>query len=382
MPSPPARPHLKHIPELDGIRGVAALMVLCHHLFFTSIPDPERWNGFVLFLSRLSHAGGNGVDLFFVLSGFLITSLLLLDRGSPHFYWNFYWKRALRIFPLYFAALLLLAVFWPASWRYTLLSFLFLANFAQLFHVASAGPFWTLAIEEQFYLIWPRFAARLSVAALERLALGIVIASPALRLIAAAFGHHNYEFTFFHADGLALGALLACQELRKRDLRNQKLPRQSEDTGSPRARSALSSQMLLVLLAVALIALPPILSLWLAPESDLLFGTFALQVSGISLLAYSIIAAAVRHSGSPLLAVFRSRVLTFFGLISYCLYIANGYAVNVYDHFAGPMRTGDMRAYAIRAAAVFAATLIVCILSRYLIEQPAMSLRRHVLRRP
>ena len=367
----PTKPHLAHIPELDGIRGIAALMVLCHHLFFTSIPNPERWNWFVVLTSRLSQAGGNGVDLFFVLSGFLITSLLVLDRGSPHYYWNFYWKRALRIFPLYLVALVLLLIFWPSTWRYTLLSFLFVANFAQVFHVTSAGPFWTLAIEEQFYLIWPRFAGSFSVAKLERLALTLVIASPVLRLIAAALGHHNFEFTFFHCDGLALGAMLACKQTRK----------EHTDSQAPPSRGEVSSQLLLLLLAILLISLPFVLALKFDSESRVIFAAIASQVSGISLLAYCIIAAAVRNTGSPLLAVFRSRLLTFFGLISYCLYIANGYVVTLYDHFCGPMQIGNMQQYAIRAAAVFATTLVVCILSRYLIELPAMRMRKHVLRR-
>ena len=367
----PTKPHLAHIPELDGIRGIAALMVFCHHLFFTSVPNPERWNGFVVLASRLSQAGGNGVDLFFVLSGFLITSLLVLDRGSPHYYWNFYWKRALRIFPLYLVALVLLLVFWPATWQYTLLSFLFIANFAQVFHVTSAGPFWTLAIEEQFYLIWPRFAGSFDVARLERLALALVILSPVLRLVAAAFGHHDFEFTFFHCDGLALGAMLACQQVRTNSINSQ----------IASARTATFRQPLLWLIAIALIALPFALSLRFDSESRVIFAAIAIQVSGISLLAYCIIAAAVRNTGSSLLAVFRSRLLTFFGLISYCLYIANGYVVTLYDHFRGPMQTGNMQQYTIRAAAVFAATLVVCILSRYLIELPAMRMRKHVLRR-
>ena len=372
MPPLAKSPRLAHVPELDGIRGVAALMVLCHHLFFTSVPNPERWSWLVLFLSRISHAGGNGIDLFFVLSGFLITSLLVLDRGNPHFYWNFYWKRALRIFPIYLIALALLLIFLPSSWKYLLLSLLFLANFAQLFHIAMAGPFWTLAIEEQFYLIWPRFTASFSIAKLHRLALGIVIASPILRLIAALFGHHDFEFTFFHCDGLALGAVLACQQLR----------RHSADGQMPPPGPGLPTQQFLLPIAIALIALPFLLSLRFDPESKILFAAIAIQLSGISLLAYCVIAAAVRHSGSPLLTIFRSRLLTFFGLVSYCLYIANGYAVLLYDHLRGPMQIGDMQQYAIRAVTVFAASLIACILSRYLIELPAMSLRKHILRRP
>jgi peptidoglycan/LPS O-acetylase OafA/YrhL len=369
---PVTRPRLAHIPELDGVRGIAALMVLCHHLLFTSVPHPEQWNGFVLFASRLSRAGGNGVDLFFVLSGFLITSLLVLDRSSPNFYWNFYWKRVLRILPLYVVALILLVAFSPAASsrntaEYAALSLLFLANFAQIFHVASAGPFWTLAIEEQFYLIWPRFARRFTVSGLERFALVLVLACPALRLIDVAFGHYDFLFTFFHCDGLALGAMLACREIR----------RQAGPRPTPHPRNS-GRLLLLFAAAVALTALP----FAFAAETRAAHFAVAIQLSGISLLSYCVVAAAVQHTGAPLLAIFRSRLFTFFGLISYCLYIANGYVVSAYDWLRGPMQTGNMQQYATRAAAVFATTLIVCILSRYLIELPAMSLRRHVLRKP
>ena len=364
------RPGLEHIPELDGIRGVAALMVLCHHLFYSSIPHPERWNWFVALVSSISRAGGNGVDLFFVLSGFLITSLLVLDRGSPHFYWNFYWKRALRIFPLYLVALACLLAFSPQSWRYVLLAFFFIANFTPVFHVVSSGPFWTLAIEEQFYLIWPRFAAGLSVVKLEKLAIALVVVSPALRLIAAAFGHHDYLFTFFHCDGLALGAMLACEQIRKK----------SPGAPAPPVKNRASVLLFLLPVAIAFIALPSVLSIWFDWESRVIFGARALELTGISLLCYCVVAAAVDYTGSSLLAIFRSRALTFFGLISYCLYISNSYVVIGYDRLFAPMETGNMMQYATRTAAVIAATLIICIVSRYVLELPAMSLRRHVLR--
>ena len=366
MLQPLKRPRLAHIPELDGVRGIAALMVLCHHLFFTSVPDPERWNGFVLFLSRISRPGETGVDVFFVLSGFLITSLLLLDRGDPNYYWNFYWKRALRVLPLYLIALLCLVSFSPHSWRYVLLSLFFIANFAPAFHVASSGPFWTLAIEEQFYLIWPRFARGFNVATLETLAIALVIASTVLRLAAAAVGHHNYLFTFFHCDGLALGAVLACQQHR------------ADSEASPAARRNL--RLLLFLVAIFLTALPSLLAIWLDPESSLFFAALALQLTGVNLVSYSVIAAAVYRSGSPLLAIFRSRTLTFFGLISYCLYISSSYVVVGYDRLFGPMQPGNMPQYETRAAVIIAATLVVCVLSRYVLELPAMSLRRYVLR--
>ena len=365
------KPRLAHIPELDGVRGIAAVMVLCHHLLFTSVPNPENWNAFVLYASRISHAGGNGIDLFFVLSGFLITSLLLLDRGSPHYYRNFYWKRALRILPLYLVALTCLVVFSPGSWKYAVLSLFFVANFAQLFHIASAGPFWTLAIEEQFYLVWPRFTSRLSIAKLRNLAIALVLASPLLRLADAAFGHHNYLFTFFHCDGLALGAVLACDQLRRTSV-------VFEQTSKP-----IFAQLSLVFpVALIFTALPFAFASWFALESKPMLALEALQLSGISLLSYSLVTAMVHHTGSSLLAIFRGRVLSFLGLVSYCLYIANGYVVIGYDRIRGPMETGNMKQYAIRAVAVCATTLAICILSRYAIELPALSLRKRVLRQP
>lgn len=351
----------RHIPELDGIRGIAALMVLFHHLFFTSIPHPERWNRLVDAIATLSHAGGYGVDLFFVLSGYLITSLLLLDRKSPNYYWNFYWKRALRILPLYFMALAVLLVFSPSSGKYVGLAIVFLANFAQVFHVASAGPFWTLAIEEQFYLVWPRFVRQLSPRGLEWLALSFAITCPVLRIVAALFHHSNYMFTFFHCDGLALGALLACRQAR--------LPSVARGV---RFAGGLYS----MLSALLLLALP------FAFEAGSMDAEFAgaLQLSGVSLLAYSVVAVAVRSTGSRSLKVLRSSVLTFFGLISYCLYVSNSYVVVLYDRTFGPLQEGNMQQYLLRALAVFAITIAICVASRYALELPAMSLRRRVLR--
>ena len=372
MPTPPKPPpRLAHIPELDGIRGIAALMVLCHHLFYTSIPHPEQWNRFVVLASRLSSLGNSGVDLFFVLSGFLITSLLILDRDSPYFYWNFYWKRALRILPLYLFALVALAAFAPQTWRYVLLSLFFAANFAPAFHVLASGPFWTLAIEEQFYLVWPRFARALGTSNLEALAITVAVASPLLRLLAAAFGHHDYLFTFFHCDGLALGAMLACEQQRRAS--------QSHNPTTSKASKILRPLYLLPI-AILLTALPLVMGLHVNPESRPYFAGLALGLTGVSLLAYCVVAFAVHHTGSALLAIFRSRALTFFGLISYCLYIANSYTVTGYDRIFGPMDTGNMRQYAVRAAAVVTATVAICIISRYALELPAMSLRRYVLR--
>ncbi|HTU49608.1 MAG TPA: acyltransferase, partial [Acidobacteriaceae bacterium] len=202
--------------ELDGFRGIAAIAVFFHHLSFASIArTPGLWNAPIATICKVSRYGLYGVDLFFVLSGYLITTILLNDRSSANFYFNFYWKRALRILPLYLVSLLAAWLWFQSSIGGVIVSVFFIANFAGLFHVSLAGPYWTLAIEEQFYLVWPRFVRRLRIDRLKTLALAVVIAEPVLRLIATVFHHYNFRFTFFRCDGLALGALLACHLYRE-----------------------------------------------------------------------------------------------------------------------------------------------------------------------
>ena len=361
---PVSASHLQHVRELDGIRGIAALAVFCHHLFFTSVPHPEQGSWFVATICFLTQPGAFGVDLFFVLSGFLITSILLIDRDRPHYYWNFYWKRALRIFPLYIVSLVCLAAFLPATRPYVVLAALFVANFAQVFHVESTGPFWTLAIEEQFYLVWPQFAKRLTADGLRRLALGVAIGCLLLRLLAAALGHHDFRFTFFHCDGLALGAILACQRFGR------------GSTGDERARRMPT----LVLPALGLMmSFSPLL---FSSATRVGMAAEALQITGVSLLAYGVVSAAVRHTGSAALALLRSRVLTFFGLISYCLYLSHLYVLRLYDHLFGTVTAADTARIVVRFFVVLVATVVLCVVSRYAIELPAMRLRRFVLRRP
>src|SRR5580698_4778406 len=118
----PARSrHLAHIRELDGVRGIAAIMVFFHHVCFVSI-NPAGWGAPVRFLRIISIPGNSGVDLFFALSGFLITSLLIEARSKPAYYHDFYWKRVLRILPLYILCLVGVLLFIPGTRGYVLLS--------------------------------------------------------------------------------------------------------------------------------------------------------------------------------------------------------------------------------------------------------------------
>src|SRR5258708_34849140 len=159
-----------------------------------------------------------GVNLFFVLSGFLITSILLESRGKPHYFRNFYGRRALRIWPVYVLVLavcylnapwfigpsILDAIRTAPWWAYIL----FLQNLFPLALPPAIGPTWSLAIEEQYYFLWApvvRFMRRPWM--LAALLIGALIASPIFRL--THFTWITPTHTLTHIDGIGMGSLLA-----------------------------------------------------------------------------------------------------------------------------------------------------------------------------
>ena len=135
------------IKELDGVRGIAILLVLLHHF------EPPA--GLPTAIVAGAYLGWSGVDLIFVLSGFLITGILLDTRDSPNYFTTFYARRALRILPLYFLTTLIYFRLEPnplERWFWSHLS-----NWKSAFgqDVPALSHFWSLAVEEQFYLVWP-----------------------------------------------------------------------------------------------------------------------------------------------------------------------------------------------------------------------------------
>lgn len=216
-PSTPAPLSRKHIAELDGLRGFAILLVLITH-FWTYPGDTQR-------LNHIAGAGWMGVDLFFVLSGFLITGILWDARGKKRYFTNFIARRTLRIFPLYYLLLLVVFILLPTiglagdsrpwqedGWLY----FFHLSNFA----LASGGwqtfaldITWSLSIEEQFYLVWPLVVRFLNLRRILAFCLSIVILVPIARW--AGFQWLGLDWMWMHmmmplrTDGFALGALVA-----------------------------------------------------------------------------------------------------------------------------------------------------------------------------
>jgi peptidoglycan/LPS O-acetylase OafA/YrhL len=199
----------ERIAELDGVRGLAVLMVLAYHGFAYEMARAS-WTGLARVVVALTNFGWLGVDLFFVLSGFLITGILLRTKRRPRALRNFYGRRALRILPLYYLVLLVVLLSYDDAGAFVGLSALFLANLTPLFGVAMRyGPLWSLAVEEHFYLVWPWLVRATGRRGLALLAGAIVLGEPLLRWWGFVRGWDINYYSWFRFDGLAWGALLA-----------------------------------------------------------------------------------------------------------------------------------------------------------------------------
>jgi peptidoglycan/LPS O-acetylase OafA/YrhL len=205
---------------LDGVRALAILLVIPHNINVLKPPYSLAILPFV----TVMHAGWIGVQLFFVLSGFLITGNLLDTRQADNYYGAFIARRALRILPLYFGVLLValvlvpLLVTPPQELRETLPNqvwlWTFLSNWTAPYGgtVTGFSHFWSLAVEEQFYLLWPFVVARCRPAALLKVCAAIVLAALATRFLmlrAHASDDALYMVTPARMDALALGSAAA-----------------------------------------------------------------------------------------------------------------------------------------------------------------------------
>jgi peptidoglycan/LPS O-acetylase OafA/YrhL len=220
------------IPALDGLRGIAILLVLLRHAIFgvTSVQGIETHSRFANFVIACGQLSWSGVDLFFVLSGFLIGGILLDARSSPRYFQTFYIRRAYRILPLYFLIIglslfpHLLAQFSAARAAHTTplpLPWWSYATFTQNFWMAYRGVFgpsgmgitWSLAIEEQFYLTIPLLVRNVRSRNLGIVLLMVIACAPWLRVLLHSSmtypGLASYVLMPTRADALCLGVLAA-----------------------------------------------------------------------------------------------------------------------------------------------------------------------------
>lgn len=307
-------PVFAHTPALDGIRGIAIILVLFHHFtIFDPITPAGAW------MASLALLGWAGVDVFFVLSGFLITGILIDARGSDRYFTSFYARRTIRIFPLYylivFLSLVVLPYFprWHAllagghdleQWPY----WTYLVNFA----IATRDDFqhgildvaWSLAIEEQFYLVWAVVVWLLSPRWLGALCALIVVAAPLARAVALSAGAEPvdvYVLPHYRADALATGGLLAWLARR----------------GWLQKLSGVSPWWTVAAAAAACgVAVADGTAWWWGPWIQRAgYSLFALASAGL------LVAAVTRPAGSLWPAALSMGWLRAFGKYSYCMYL-------------------------------------------------------------
>jgi peptidoglycan/LPS O-acetylase OafA/YrhL len=348
----------EHIPALDGLRGIAILMViLCHFLAYGLSSTPR-------ILNLAGTVGGTGVDLFFVLSGFLITRILLAARGQPNFLKNFYARRMLRIFPLYYGFLTLLYVVIPLlhlgqpvpfakqiwSWTYT-------QNIGATFFPISSTSiwewtphFWSLAVEEHFYLVWPFIVKFANPRRLPFILLATIPFAIFSRCLVLWSGHGVATLTPCRVDALGLGSLLALV---------------SQDAEVFRWISRWAPRLLAIMLPAAAGGLYLFSGLGL-PVVQLFKDTFVAVI--YSLLLFYILKG--RNGGIPQSLLTRP-LLTVFGKYSYGMYVFHMTILGLlipHVHTVWPP---------LRFAVIVAAVLLVAALSWHFFEQPFLKMKRH-----
>lgn len=349
----------RHVPGLDGLRGIAVLLVVGLH--YGSLWKGREGAGWL-------PGGFVGVDVFFVLSGFLITSLLLSEKavaGRVNLK-NFYARRGLRLLPALYVVLVAHAVFSIGIGDETLKSELkqvlsvvaYVSNFAQVYFDKSMihsgiGNTWSLAIEEQFYLVWPalllfgilRFArTRQHVLAL---VLGGAVLSAVIRLVVWNWAGHYpaaYMRPDCRADGLLLGVL--CAFLWRWDM----VP--------TRWLNAASSACAAFLLAFAFIV----------KDSDWMFNYGFFVVSA----ATAVIVLALAENVSSMSRLYEWEPLRLVGRVSYGLYLWHVLALRITAHFVHPNNKFVLFLLGLGVATVAVA------LSYNLIEQPILRLKARV----
>lgn len=297
---------LNHFKELDGVRALAALMVMFFHFFL----EINSNNKALLIIKKFSIFGQTGVSLFFVLSGFLITRILINSKDNPSYFKTFYLRRSVRIFPLYYLYLTLTFIILPLIHNIPVVSFgqqiyfwVYLQNFASTFRWSiSPEPshFWSLSVEEHFYLFWPLLIYFLDIKKINYAIIITILVAFVTRIFLIKNGFEVFYFTFSRMDELAVGAILAILEIKGK------------------LNSSNTRKFLLIFLLILL----PTVGLWTLTTGK---GNDIIQIFKFILLSFcyfSLIGIVITiKESSWLKKIFRLNPMVYTGKISYGLYV-------------------------------------------------------------
>jgi peptidoglycan/LPS O-acetylase OafA/YrhL len=359
MESPPASTVLtRHMGGLDLLRGSAILAVVIFHGCIYSAPRLVLHDPILRNLYALTAWGRLGVNLFFILSGFLITGLLLDGSQLPNYYSRFYSRRALRILPAYVITLCLIWAFGFVRLPYVMVCLLFMANMpGLLLHSGYVvfGPLWSLAVEEQFYLLWPWFMRHLKPRSVIYVCLMLMVLCPALRWLAASHLLYTGEpqsKTWMVADNIAIGGLLAALT---------RIPSVSRShlTWIGWAAAGVGA------LGASVLAVTH--NPWTAVGMSLQLSFFMLI--GVGLVVWMLCAFRERRLPAGL------RWLVFLGEISYGLYLIHMLCFQLYDRYTGGRGLLSLRAMGVRFVIAAGMAVILATLSRRTVEQRMLDLK-------
>ncbi len=332
------------IAALDGVRGLAILAVVLHHLYHVKL----LWMG---------------VDLFFVLSGFLITGILVQSKGTSfrRYIGHFYQRRVLRILPPYLLALVVTSLAWKSRlildhWYYYIggMNLLAVRGIPQMGNL----PLWSLAVEEQFYAVWPWLYRRLKRKGLFLLCLSIILLCPVLRGVTKSISEADiFSKTFMIGDNLAVGAAIAIL------CRSQRLSLKG-----------------LVRIGAVAVGVSGLTLLVLSNLGRPLKG----DVLGAS-LGYSMLEWFTGGILILMLYAYRTRPIQkglafflFFGEISYGLYLIHLLCGTLYDRVAGKGYLTDAGELLSRFIIVNGIAVLLAALSKRYFENPIIGLREKI----
>jgi peptidoglycan/LPS O-acetylase OafA/YrhL len=350
----------KFMPAIDGLRAFAVLGVVILHYPYPYVRD-ALFNK--LHVKPLVECGWVGVDLFFVISGFLITGILLDSKGSRHYFRNFYARRALRIWPLYYAVLIFVLVIYPhvypsGSMVHKTAPWFYYVFYLQNFVVSSRllGVTWSLAVEEQFYITWPLVIMALSKKNLQRLIITLLAVAPLSRLVLDHYvGPHYPVETFARMDGILAGSLLA-------------LWFRSEGASISRLRKIATG----LLLVGGIGSLPCLITG--GSESILVYSFLAMALSGLVCFA-----AVDSILPRPLRALLNNGQLRYVGKISYGIYLLHPIVYTACNfaiqRMLIPLERDTFSRDAIVLLTELALTILVASLSWYFFEQPILRMK-------